>query len=957
LRPALYALFAISGFAGLIYESIWTHYLKLFLGHAAYAQTLVLVIFMGGMALGAWLAGEFSRRLAQPLKAYLAIELTLGALGLVFDPVFRAVQAWCFDHGIPALESPAAIDLLKWGVSSLLILPQCVLLGSTFPIMSAALVRQAPQDAGRALGWLYFTNSLGAAVGVVVSGFVLVSAIGLPGTMLTAALLNFLLGGGVWLILGWSQPPAARPAPPAPAAASLPLLLLAVAFFTGSASFFYEIGWIRMLSLVLGSATHSFELMLSAFILGLALGSFWIRNRVDGLADARQALAWIQIVMGTLALASLVSYGWSFGWMAAILGAVQRSDGGYVLFNLFSHGICMVLMLPVTFCAGMTLPLITAMLLRTGYGERAIGRVYAANTLGAIVGVVAAVHLVLPVMGLRAVVLVGAAIDVGVGLWLLQGGRGSGRFERVAIGVLVAAGAAVAMFVHFDPAQLSSGVYRDGVARQPSVVQFHQDGKTASVDVILDPDGTLAIATNGKVDAGLNPNVAGIDDYTMILLAALPVAMHPDVRDVAVIGLGSGRTTHALLGATRIERVDTIEIEPAIIAGARRFGPMVRRTFDDPRSTIYVEDAKTFFSRSRRQYDVIVSEPSNPWVSGVASLFGREFYGQVRRSLKPGGMFVQWLHLYHMDVPLASTVMRALDEQFDDYLLFTASDLDLIVVASPSGALPPLRQSVFAEAGLGELLAWLQIRSLTDLQLRIIGGRTTMAPLFASYGLPVNSDYFPVLDQNALKRRFKEAMADELHRVQEVNLRLHGLPPGRISPVRFFTNGRKAADVQALADHLRGVTASGGEELIQRVEELRRLASICGSAAADGAWFRGFTALLEHLPYFDDATLRATTDHLQPRRCSAPREADRWVSWMRDAGTGAWSEAAAIAEQLAPAAAMPDRLAPALARELVIGDFKAGQIDRARLRLQKLSAMQSDQIEIRHLIANLGTAP
>jgi predicted membrane-bound spermidine synthase len=197
---ALYALFALSGFAGLIYESIWSHYLKLFLGHAAYAQTLVLVIFMGGMALGAWLCAERSRRLSRPLMAYALIEAMLGICAMLFDAAFRAVQAWVFDQAIPALPSPATIDAVKWGVAAAAILPQSILLGATFPLMSAGVVRLQPDAPGRALGWLYFSNSLGAAVGVLASGFFLIGAVGLPGTLFVAGIVNFVLAGTVWAV-------------------------------------------------------------------------------------------------------------------------------------------------------------------------------------------------------------------------------------------------------------------------------------------------------------------------------------------------------------------------------------------------------------------------------------------------------------------------------------------------------------------------------------------------------------------------------------------------------------------------------------------------------------------------------------------------------------------------------------------------------------------------------------
>jgi spermidine synthase len=268
-RSAFYLLFTVSGFAGLIYESVWTHYLKLFLGHAAYAQSLVLMVFMGGMAAGAAWCGRFSERIANPLLAYAAAEAIIGAFALAFHPIFVGATDWSYASLLPALDNEWSVLGAKLALSCLLILPQSVLLGMTFPLMSAGLARAHPATQGEAVAMLYFTNSLGAAAGVLASGFVLIAWVGLPGTLRVAGTLNLLLAAVVWLL---ARPIA--PLPKATAGKSAARFLLAVAFFTGLASFIYEIVWIRMLSLVLGASTHSFELMLSTFILGLALVLF-----------------------------------------------------------------------------------------------------------------------------------------------------------------------------------------------------------------------------------------------------------------------------------------------------------------------------------------------------------------------------------------------------------------------------------------------------------------------------------------------------------------------------------------------------------------------------------------------------------------------------------------------------------------------------------------------------------
>src|SRR5499427_6483750 len=219
-RRFLLGIFVVSGFTGLIYESIWTHYLKLFLGHAAYAQTLVLAIFMGGMALGSWLVSRYSGRLRQLLWGSLLIEGLIGILGLLFHRLFLAATDVSFATVIPALPAGLAINLYKWSLASLLVLPQSVLLGTTFPLISGGIIRRWPERAGETLSILYFTNSLGGALGVLVSGFVLIGLVGLPGTTLTAGLLNVALALAVWLVVrGQAEPPATTLAAPAQAAA------------------------------------------------------------------------------------------------------------------------------------------------------------------------------------------------------------------------------------------------------------------------------------------------------------------------------------------------------------------------------------------------------------------------------------------------------------------------------------------------------------------------------------------------------------------------------------------------------------------------------------------------------------------------------------------------------------------------------------------------------------------
>lgn len=769
-RHLLLAIFVLSGFAGLIYQSVWSHYLGLFLGHAAYAQALVLALFMGGMAIGAAWIAKVGIRWRNLLRGYALVELVLGVFGLAFHTVFTGTIGFGYEILIPAAGSPLLVSVLKWSLAALLIMPQTILLGMTFPLMSGGLIRRFPGQDGASLGGLYFTNSIGAAFGALASIFVLIPAVGLPGASISAGLLNFVVAGLAWWL---AREPEKPPAPVAAkttredgAVSTLRLVLWATAI-SGAASFVYEIVWIRMLGLAVGSTQHAFELMLASFIAGIALGGLWIRKRADRSPLPLRLVGWMQVAMGLAALSSLVLYANAFEWVGWLIGALAPSEGGYALYNLGTGAIAIAIMLPAAFFAGTTLPLFTVVLLRSGFGERSIGRVYAWNTMGSIVGVFAAIHFLIPMLGLKLALCVGALVDMGLGLLLLRSCADSRpamlRFAGAGLVVAVALGLAITQ-VSFDPMRLSSGVFRHGKSQlDPSNrVVFYRDGKTASVSVIATPDGRAAIATNGKVDAGLSmsPEVKpASDELTMILAAALPLAMHPSPEQIGIIGLGSGLTTHTSLGDPRVQQVETVEIEEAMVQGAMAFMPRVHRAYVDPRSKIVIDDAKAWFASRGRQYDIIISEPSNPWVSGVGALFSKEFYEFIPHQLKPDGLFVQWVQLYEVDDRLVSSVLNALTPVFGDYAAWLSNGVDLIIIATPGQKLPPMDYERALTGVLGSELAYLGITRPEQLAFRKVADARLLRAMGHLYGAPANSDYHPLLSLEAPRTRFMRRAA------------------------------------------------------------------------------------------------------------------------------------------------------------------------------------------------------
>jgi predicted membrane-bound spermidine synthase len=638
----------------------------------------------------------------------------------------------------------------------------------TFPLLSGAVIRREPESSGHHLAMLYFTNSIGAAIGALAAAFWLLGWLGMPGTMRLAGVLNLALAAAVLAIAHRGEPAPFSAQPQSETATTgkyIARLFLAGAFVTGLASFIYEIAWIRMLSLVLGSSFHAFELMLSAFITGLALGGFWIRRRIDHIADPVRFAGLVQLLMGLAALATIFVYHWTFDWMAWALGVLQRNESAYPLFNLFSHALAFAVMLPATFLAGMTLPLFTHVLLRGGRGERAIGQVYAANTLGAIAGVLIAVHLLVPEAGLKLALVLGAAADILLGAWLLRYSQAAFRrahaFAAVVFGLLAATATARAEVL--EPERLASGVFRYGrAAPEEQRVFFYRDGKTASVAVLGGIGSRVTISTNGKPDAAmyLDPGDPPTgDEYTMTLLAALPLLIKPDAKTFANIGWGSGLTAEVLVSHSGPREVHTVEIEPAMVAGARSFFPRNIRAYRDPRSRVHFEDAKSYFARHGRRYDVIISEPSNPWVNGVAGLFTTEFYRETKRYLAPDGVFVQWLQLYELNDRLLGSMLAALGENFADYEVYAANDGDLVVVAVAEGRVPRPGPLPEKEEAFMQKLDRIGIKRREEIAARSVGNKSAVARLLAPLAPLINSDFHPFVQLEAPRARFQVSSA------------------------------------------------------------------------------------------------------------------------------------------------------------------------------------------------------
>lgn len=854
----LLLIFTASGFSGLIYQSIWSHYLGLYLGHAAYAQALVLAIFMGGMALGAWLVSLRSGRWRNLIRGYAIVEAVIGIVALVFHWLFTSSVGFSYDHIIPALDIPILVYLWKWLSAALLILPQSILLGMTFPLLSGGYIRRTANQDGRVLSGLYFSNSIGAAFGALASTFLLLPAMGLPGTVATAGWINLAVALIAWLIAGSGEQarapantehPTPATTPSASQAEVLPLsarFVLFAAFITGASSFIYEIGWVRMLNLALGTTVHSFEIMLSSFIAGLAFGGLWIRRHIDKLQRPLRAAGFAQLLMGLAVIMSLALYNGVFNWVGELYASVGKNDGGYTLFNMGSAVIAIIIMMPAAFFAGMTLPLFTLSLLRSGEGEASIGRIYATNTLGAIVGVFLAVHVLIPALGLKMAMLVAAAADLVLGAVLLRS-----YFRRpfmveypAALGATAVAIIGTLLFIEFDYERIASGVFRHGATRinEKDTLIYYKDGKTASVSVISSPIGTIRIATNGKTDGGariIEDAQYTLDEPTMILAATLPLSFLEEPHTAAVIGFGTGLSTHTLLGDPNLSAVDTIEIEEAMVTGATAFGERNQRAYQDRRSVIHIEDAKSFFSSNKHRYDLILSEPSNPWVSGVGALFSQEFYSFVPRFLSDDGILVQWLQLYEISNDLVASMLQALLPNFEHVHAYLSNSGDMIMLARNGKPLDEPARDIFTLPALRADMAAIDFNNMEQLMFRRVADKKALQAFANMYLQRPNSDYYPVLSLHAPRTRFIGLSADlprllsqpdwpvlELLNISQP-LPMSQEPKHAYYPADIHTQHARAVQQYLLEDHLTALHKMQASHAAG-IQAMKTMAAECG---------------------------------------------------------------------------------------------------------------------------------
>jgi spermidine synthase len=747
-----YLLFFVSGFAGLIYESVWARYLKLFLGHSSYGQLLTLCIFMGGLALGSFVAGKYSHKIRNPLRAFAYAEILIATSGVLFHPLYTFLvgnfYGWDFLQNAPQWQ----MESVKILLSIFMTMPWAFLMGLTFPWMAAGLMRKDGDWGQKAVSGLYFTNAFGAAIGILFASFFLIEWCGVDGALRVAAGMDLLIGLTV-LLLNRDQSKASPP--PAPLRVKSwkgAIFWLGIAWLTGFTSFVYEVIWIRMLSLMLGSSSHSFDLMIAAFILGLSFGSLYIHKKMQKEGDWDRLLANAQIYMGAAALMSIVLYPIYFHLMNYMNDILQDTEGGYFFWNICRFFLCILWMVPTSFFAGQTLPLISCRLQRNMGGEYSTGLVYGSNTMGAILGAAIGGLFLMPNFGLKGGIWIASLLDMAQTIaifWFFMRGQ-TFSFKWILALVLVLIVPAIEM----DNEMITSGLFRGKrefhINEKMSIVH----GRTATIS-FHESDVHKYIKTNGKADASISKNkemALDGDELTQAATAFFPMLSFEKPYRAAVIGFGSGMSVHYLLSDSLVTHIDMIEIEPQMVELAKGFLPDNSRAFDDKRVSMYFEDARTYFHSRRIKYDMILSVPSNPWVSGVSSLFSDEFYSSIKPFISENGYLVQWIQLYEFRSDILMTILHTLANNFDCVQFFISPGHgDLILMAGKNCAEP---NALRGELGENLKLEFERIqRSPQDFGMnQYLSSSKYLLPFLKEF--PLNSDFDPQIDFHSEKARY-----------------------------------------------------------------------------------------------------------------------------------------------------------------------------------------------------------
>lgn len=760
----VFLCFLLSGGSGLLFEAVWTRELQLVFGSTTLAMSTVLSVFMGGLALGSVLGGKAAKQLKRPLVAYAWLEAGVGLYALCLPLLLSRYSGLDGLLSRMAGEHFVLLSILRFSATVLALLLPTTLMGATLPVLSQFVAQKETGLIGTSvrIGTLFAMNTAGAVLGTFLSGFVFLPRLGVTQTNRIGALTNLALACAI--LLGTvvqkrffgarAKVPMNSRAPEKDMRAETPdetgeeaetdrpcplhvrrLAVLSYAI-SGATAMVYQVLWTRALAIIIGSSVYSFTLILLAFLIGLSAGAAAMTRFLKTLT---RKVLWLGILHGIIFLTVGYSY-LLFDRLPGLFLSTLRS-GNFSIEDLLSiqFGLSALAILPATFAMGGVMPLTIRVYTGsvTGAG-RDVGVAYALNTLGAIVGSFAAGFVVLPGLGLQKGLLIGAMVTAGLSALLLFVAEGSPTKEytgskptedigssrsrvlgrSLAAGVLVVAGVFAVFSPKWNLTHFAAGLFRVSVAR--SVVRLHdrvlpellfyKDGMATTVSVER-WDKTIALKNNGKVDASNSDDMG-----TQIMVGLMPLLWHQTALEkpprVAVVGYGSGVTVGAVTQFP-IGHADVVELEPAVVeAGDRFFSDVSHLPSQNKQVRVHIGDGRNFLGHAVGEsdvYDVIVSEPSNPWITGVSNLFTVDYWRLAKRRLAQDGVFCQWAQLYELSPVNIKTLLRSFASVFPNTYVFTSEygsgDMILLATQKPMSLdLNRLRKNFQVPALRAELL-------------------------------------------------------------------------------------------------------------------------------------------------------------------------------------------------------------------------------------------------------------
>ncbi len=699
MQRLLFMFFFASGFASLVFEIIWERWLVAVFGSTSHALGTLLTAFMFGLALGAWLGSKVVKKYENTFFLYGVIELCIGIFALIAPSIFLALPTiyapWyelCEGH-------PYIFNIGRFFVAFVVLAFPTVLMGMTLPLLGDFVSKYKGAVKAK-LGALYAVNTIGACAGAFLAGFVLLPALGLSKTNTTFALIDIAVGIIVIItsqLVKTDFEAVEEEDEDVLLAASAPLTkvrpIWIIASLSGFVSMALQISWTRAYVIVLGSSTYSFSLVLTSFLLGLGLGSAFSSALVSRQVNA---IKWIVATQLGLCITAAVATGFLDYLPTLLFERSRESIGSVNEMYLYQFGMVAILVCIPMILQGMLFPLLISCLANDKEsGGETLGKVYAANTVGSIVGSFTTGFFLLPALGLENTLRLVLALSLFSALafaWVSIDNKVK-LSKAIYIGVPIAV-VLIIFAPQIDRAELTRGMFRTYWARElfnkkkfakdkPKIV-YDRDGSNATITV--EHRGKLVtLKANGKPEAS-----SGADMATQILVGLAPFLVRSTEEKmgdevVAMIGYGSGVTAGAAL-QWPLKEMHVAEIEPAMFEAARFFDEVNHKPHEDKRMFIYPADGRNFLQLSQRKYDIIVSEPSNPWIAGVASLFTTEHFKMVKSRLKKGGVFAQWVQLYEISPDNVRDIIATFSDVFPNAVAFSSmpKGTDLILVASES---------------------------------------------------------------------------------------------------------------------------------------------------------------------------------------------------------------------------------------------------------------------------------